>query len=315
MSGGKRSFDRHPACQATSLEINVGQVSRLTNENLFSRSLIFEHNLVLREMSQSIFWYNGKLIQGNKIELPIDEPGLIYGATVFTTIRIYHQSLNHPLTNWDAHSARLMNSIESFGWQLPDWNRLRQGAEELLLDFPVLRIVIFPDGREWISARYLPARLSQRQTEGIIAWLAETPECRRSLPNYKTGNYLGGWLALQKAQQLGAKEAILINDKGNWLETSTGNLWGWKNGSWYTPPIDGGILPGVARSQIINWLTQNSASVQEITWDWEFVKDLHAIAYTNCVIQVIPIHTILTQHETLFYPPNHQSFAELRSLF
>ncbi|HBS72510.1 MAG TPA: 4-amino-4-deoxychorismate lyase, partial [Cyanobacteria bacterium UBA11153] len=98
-----------------------------------------------------MFWYNGQIIKENTINLLIDEPGLIYGATVFTTLRIYHQSLNHPLTNWDAHCARLLNSLQTFEWELPDWNRIRQGAEELLLHFPVLRIVIFPDGREWIT--------------------------------------------------------------------------------------------------------------------------------------------------------------------
>ncbi|HBB31944.1 MAG TPA: 4-amino-4-deoxychorismate lyase [Cyanobacteria bacterium UBA8803] len=266
-------------------------------------------------MVQAFFWYNGTLIQGNRIDLAIDDPGLLYGATVFTTLRIYHESLDHPLTSWNAHCARLLHSLQAFGWQLPEWERLRQGAKTLLASFPVLRIVIFPDGREWITGRPLPEDLRERQQQGVTAWLADGLEFRRSLPTYKTGNYLGGWLALQKAQLLGAKEAILVDDRGNWLETATGNLWGWQDGCWWTPPVAAGILPGVMRSQLIGWLTQKGLTVQEVTWDRELVKGFEAIAYSNSVMQVIPIHTLLNPQQLLRYPLLTSPLEQLRSLF
>ena len=53
---------------------------------------------------------------------------------------------------------------------------------------------------------------------------------------------------------MGAKEAILVDESGNWLETSTGNLWGWHDGIWYTPHLDNRILPGIVRSHLLNWL-------------------------------------------------------------
>lgn len=266
-------------------------------------------------MSPSCFWYKGQLIEGNHIELAIDDPGLIYGATVFTTLRVYQQSLAHPLTAWEAHCLRLRHSLQAFGWQFPDWERVRQGTETLLEFFPVLRIVIFPDGREWITGRFLPADLRKLQQQGVIAWVAQEANYRRSLPTYKTGNYLGGWLALQKAQQLGAKDAILIDDRGNWLETSTGNLWAWKDGSWWTPPVAAGLLPGVVRSQLLEWLQQQGATVREVAWDREFVKDAEAIAYTNSVIEVIPIHTVLNSQQPLEYPSLSTNWEPLRSLF
>ena len=262
-----------------------------------------------------MFWYNGQLIQGNSLELAIDDPGLIYGATVFTTLRVYHQSLEHPLTNWRGHCARLWGSLQAFGWQLPEQKLLQQGAEALLPSFPVLRITIFPDGREWITGRYLPADLTQRQQRGITAWLADTPPLLRSLPAHKTGNYLTAWLALQQAQQREAQEAILVDATGNWVETSTGNLWGWQDGCWWTPPLVAGILPGTTRSQLINWLKKQGLVVQEAAWDQERLLALEAIAYTNSVVEVIPIHTVLTQHQPLNYDSSHYSLGQLRSLF
>ena len=239
-----------------------------------------------------MYWLAGELINKDSVELSINEPGLLYGATVFTTMRVYENSLSHPASNWLAHCDRLKTSLQSFGWQQPDWQRLERGAELLLSSFPVLRIAVFPDGREFIIGRDLPSDLSDRQTKGITAWVATDSLYRRDLAAHKTGNYLGAYLALQKARQLEAKEAILIDKEGNWLETSTGNLWGWYDGCWYTPALEVGILPGIGRSQLLKQLHDKNIPVKENTWTPEFVRKLQAIAYSNCVVEVVPIHTI-----------------------
>lgn len=245
-----------------------------------------------------MFWYDGEAKEQDNLELNINEPGLLYGATVFTTMRVYDSSLTHPLTNYPAHCDRLRQSIQAFGWQQPNWQRLQQGAELLLASFAVLRIVVFPNGREWIIGRDLPTDLNQRQQQGITAWVAEDNLYQRDLAAHKTGNYLGAYLARQKAQQMGAQEAILIDRSGNWLETSTGNLWGWHDRCWYTPALSEGILPGIARTQLLTWLRQNQIAVRENIWTPEFVKSLTAIAYSNCVVEIIPIHNIVTSSGT-----------------
>jgi 4-amino-4-deoxychorismate lyase len=128
---------------------------------------------------------------------------------------------------------------------------VRQGAEHLLKDYPVLRITCLPDGRELVTGRSLPPDLETMQTQGVAAWVARGEMYRRSQPAYKTGNYLGAWLALQAAQGQGAREAILLDAQGQWLETSTGNLWGWANSHWHTPGLGAGLLSGIVRSHLI----------------------------------------------------------------
>ncbi|MEM7555074.1 MAG: aminotransferase class IV [Cyanobacteria bacterium P01_A01_bin.84] len=251
------------------------------------------------------------------MELNINEPGLLYGATIFTTLRVYEKSLNHPLTNWKAHCDRLKFSLQKFGWSLPDWEVLRQGAELIIKRDPtlrILRITIFPDGREWITVRLLPTDLSHRQHHGVDVYVAST-ELSRSLPTHKTGNYLSPWLAKNAAQKFAAQEAILVNTEGNWLETSTGNLWGWGNNSWWTPPLDAGILPGVMRNQLINWLKQNHYQVYEFPWTNQLVQDLEAIAYSNSVVEIVPIREVIQGKQKLQYEPSHPSFSQLRRLF
>lgn len=266
-------------------------------------------------MIQQFFWYNGELIQGSTLEMAIDDPGLLYGATVFTTLRVYGESLDEHLTAWQAHCDRLQTTLSTFAWNQPNWQKVRQGAETLIQFFPVLRIAVFPDGREWITGRFLPKDLTERQQLGITAWVADAPEFQRALPHHKTGNYLPAWMALRKATALGASEAILVDAAGNWLETSTGNLWGWRDNQWWTPPLESEILPGVMRSQLIDWLFRHNRSVGEVIWDAQWVQGLEAIAYSNSVITVVPIRDVLHQNHHLTYNPFHPALEELRSLF
>jgi 4-amino-4-deoxychorismate lyase len=241
-----------------------------------------------------MYWYCGKSIESQTIKLDISDPGLLYGATVFTTLR------SDALDIYELHCDRLRLSIEDLGWIHPNCEQVRAGVEQLMPVFPVLRITIFPDGRELITGRELPSNLATWQTEGVTVIIADR-KFTRSLPQYKTGNYLAPWLALQQARNQNIQEAILINDRGDWLETTTGNLWGYRNGCWYTPPLIAGILPGIARSQIINLLQRENKSVVEIDWDPEWVKELDSIGYSNSVIHLLPISTVLTPVGKLEY--------------
>lgn len=233
-------------------------------------------------------WYNGQLLTADTIALSQTDPGLLYGATVFTTLRVYGQHLDQ----WQAHCQRLNYSLKAFHWQPPNWQQVRKGATLLAQSYPVIRITLFPDGREWITGRKLPPDLKQRQEEGITAWVANNSTFSRHLPEHKTGNYLGSWLALQTAKEKGAQEAILVDENGNWLETSTGNLWGWKAGSWWTPVVNQ-ALAGIARSRLLAFFRQQNIEVRQTVWTPEFVSTLEGLGYSNCVVQVIPIHTVI----------------------
>lgn len=253
------------------------------------------------------------------LTIAVDDPGLLYGATVFTTLRIYENSLNHELTNWSKHVYRLRNALKVFGWQEANWKYVRQGAEILLTDFPILRLTIFPDGREWITGRNLPENLAQKQTQGITASLI-TPSMYRSLPQYKTGNYLACWLAKTNICDGDSQEGIFLDTAGNWLETTTGNLWGWKDGCWWTPILDesildGNILPGVARSHILNKLRNLDQPVYQELWTPELVSSFDAIAYSNCVVEIVPIHTVLHNSVKLKYNPQHPCLEQLKRFF
>lgn len=270
-------------------------------------------NCFINREVKSIFWYNGKFIDSQTIELDINNPGLLYGATVFTTLRVY-DSLDNPLTQWQAHLARIKTSLNYFNWQQPNWDSIRKGAELMKQHFPVLRITVFPDGKEWITGRMLAPDLPQKQKHGIIASIVQ--DYYRSLPGYKTGNYLAPILAkTDAAQNHNSQEAIFIDDGGNWLETATGNLWGWKDNCWWTPPLSAGILPGIAREYIRTNLIEQNQIVREDPWNFELVKSFETLAYSNCVVELVPIYTVVIDTSALTYGAQHPSLIKLQALF
>jgi 4-amino-4-deoxychorismate lyase len=215
------------------------------------------------------------------------------------------------LTNWHNHVSRLKNSLKIFGWEQANWKQVRAGAEVMLNYFPILRITIFPDGREWITGRNLPPDLLTKQTQGITASLIET-SMYRSLPQQKTGNYLAGWLAKTNISKSDSQEGIFQDAANNWLETTTGNLWGWKDGHWWTPPLDGSILAGIMRSHILNNLQNRNQVVSEEPWTKELASSFDAIAYSNCVVEIVPIHTVTSSMSKLTYDAQHPCLQQLR---
>jgi 4-amino-4-deoxychorismate lyase len=261
-----------------------------------------------------MYWYNGKLIESETLELSINDPGLLYGATLFTTLRVYDDCLDNTLTNWHEHCHRLLTSLEFFGWRSPDWSHIRKGAEIIKTQYKILRITIFPDGREWITGRNLAQDLKRKQEDGIRAIVSDE-KLGRSLPLHKTGNYLSPWLGRNIAQLNQCEEAILVSKEGNWLETTTGNLWAWGYQSWWTPPISEGILPGVMRNFLLKRLEVLEYKVIEEPWTPNLVKDFEVVAYSNSIVEIVPIHSVLKEEEVLKYNPYHPKVRQLRGIF
>ena len=257
-------------------------------------------------------WFAGELYEHHSITIAANDPALAYGASVFTTMRVYEKSLEHPLTAWVEHCDRITQSLALFNWPQPDWQRTAKGCQVLLEHYPVLRISILANGRELITGRQLPPNLEQQQQAGVTAWIAKGPEYQRSLPGHKTSNYLPCWLAMQAAQTHGARDAILVTPNDEWLETSTGNLWGYANGRWWTPPLASGLLPGISRTRLLNGLANQA--IDTIPWTLDVAQKFECLAYSNCVVELIPIHTVLLENIKLNYSSTHAGLTALRQM-
>lgn len=87
---------------------------------------------------------------------------------------------------------------------------------------------------------------------------------RRALdPATKSGNYLNNVLALAEAKDRGATDCLMLNGDGNVTEASTSNVFARIDGTWRTPPLDAGILAGVTRALLLDFLPACGERVAE----------------------------------------------------
>ncbi len=74
----------------------------------------------------------------------------------------------------------------------------------------------------------------------------------------------GGWEAAeQRARAAGADEVLTLRADGTVGETSRGNLFAQVGDRFVTPPADGTLLPGVARTVLLHRLRRIGAAVDE----------------------------------------------------
>jgi branched-subunit amino acid aminotransferase/4-amino-4-deoxychorismate lyase len=83
------------------------------------------------------------------------------------------------------------------------------------------------------------------------------------LSNYKTKNGLLYVLAAISGKEKGLDDMLIMNDKGQILESSHSNLFVVSNGVLYTPSLADGCLAGTMRMQVINLALKNGLKVYE----------------------------------------------------
>jgi branched-chain amino acid aminotransferase len=85
------------------------------------------------------------------------------------------------------------------------------------------------------------------------------------------------------SQQRGLDDCLLQNERGNIIESSSGNLFIVSNGVLYTPSLSDGCLGGVMRAQIINVALSNGIKVYECSLNPQNLLAADELFFTNAV--------------------------------
>jgi para-aminobenzoate synthetase/4-amino-4-deoxychorismate lyase len=207
-------------------------------------------------------WIDGRFVGG-------DVAVAALGPAPFETMAAVGATL--PL--WDLHLARLTAAAARLHIAPTPPPDLRAAAGELLSRSGdgVLRLQVAPTatGASWSLAsrsrgqpltavRLLPC-VVRRAPDQPPADIKATP--RRFYDDL-----------LAEAQVAGADDGIAIGDDGALLETAIANLWLRLDAVWVTPPLDGRVLPGIARALLLDRAKAAGIAVAERRVD---LADLH----------------------------------------
>lgn len=207
-------------------------------------------------------WLNGKILPLATARIDPTDRGLLLGDGLFETMA----AKDGTVPDLTRHYARLAAGAALLRLAVPiSAADLAAAISELLtenaLTTTVLRLTLT---RGLGSRGLLPP--SQPQAPTILLTAAHLPPpggavrlitsaIRRDetspLSAVKSLNYLPGVLARLEAVEQGADDAVLLNHAGHVAEASAATLFAYLNGTWVTPSVHDGALPGICRARLL----------------------------------------------------------------
>jgi len=153
----------------------------------------------------------------------------------------------------DAHMARLESSAAYFGFPVA-MSDVRAEIEDILKALPAegarrVRLLLDRTGRtSLLAAPYLPPGADVPLD---IGFAGETVDRANPFLYHKTTARRRYIAALEKAAGQGLYDLIFTNEEGEVTEGARSNIVIERDGRLLTPPVASGLLPGVARSELI----------------------------------------------------------------
>jgi branched-chain amino acid aminotransferase len=203
-------------------------------------------------------WVNGRLVDEHEPAIMATDHGLTVGDGVFESMKIVRGA---PFA-LDRHLTRLRLSAEGISLELPDDAWLRAGIHD------AIEAAGPSAGRLRVTVTSGPGPLgSGRGTTGPTTLIHVGPTTvwstfarvitmdwprneRTPLAGVKIISYAENALALARARERHADEALFANTQGNLCEGSGSNVFVAVDGVLYTPPLSAGCLAGVTRELV-----------------------------------------------------------------
>ncbi len=237
---------------------------------------------------------NGVLIPSTQAVLPVTNTELVYGFGVYENIRVTH---GHPLFLCD-HSERLLYSAQVVGlkhaYSVKSINEhvfvlLKQLAPDAInIKMLLIGGKTSNDATLWIMplAPLFPDKRLYR--DGALAM---TVAYERYLPQAKTLNMLGSYLAFRQAKSLGAYDALLLNRNGSVTEGTRTNFFAVGDRTIFHAPRSD-ILEGVTMKYVLQTAKSLGFSIEEKFLNLEEIQQMDGAFLTSTSSKIMPITRI-----------------------
>jgi branched-chain amino acid aminotransferase len=258
-------------------------------------------------------WLDGGLVDWNDAQIHVLSHGLHYGYAIFEGIRCHRTDRGSAVFRLEEHIDRLLNSAKVYRMRMPyDRTALTQGCIDLIRanETPeaYLRPIAFSGyGEMGLDPTKSPVRVaigmwewgaylgSDNADRGVRATVSSWVRIdSRSLPPQAkcAANYANSALAKMEAASGGYDEAILLNSAGMVAEGPGENIFRVKKGVVSTPPASSGILRGITRDSIIQFVADEGIVFQRTDFTREELFTSDELFYVGTAAGVTPIREV-----------------------
>ncbi|MEW2049983.1 aminodeoxychorismate lyase [Streptomyces sp. NPDC005476] len=206
-------------------------------------------------------WLDGGLKDSETARVSVFDHGLTVGDGIFETVKTV-DGTTFALTR---HLDRLTRSARGLGLPDPDHDEVRRACAAVVEADPVplgrLRITYTgghgplgsdrgDQGPTLVVALGATARRADSTAVITVPW---TRNERGALTGLKTTSYAENVVALARAHQHDATEALFANTVGQLCEGTGSNVFVVLDGEIHTPPLASGCLAGITRELTVEW--------------------------------------------------------------
>jgi branched-chain amino acid aminotransferase len=111
-------------------------------------------------------------------------------------------------------------------------------------------------------------------------------------PAIKSSNLLNNILAVREAQARGCDEPLLLNQEGYLAEGASTNLFIVVEGTFLTPPLSAGILPGITRAVVLELLAGLGLPCHEKPLHLDTLLGADEAFMTSTTREVVPVRQV-----------------------
>jgi len=253
--------------------------------------------------------------------LAAGQVGLLSGWGVFSTIRV----IDGVLFAFEHHWARMSKDALALGLALPPDPAAVHRDLLTLVDAnqafnATMRVVVVRNtGGIWEGPAGGRAIDLIALTAPVKEWGGGVRLCYTPRARYAAGEFAGAkilaWGAnltwLERAQQRGFDETILLNEHGEVAECTSANIFVANGSEVWTPPLTSGCLPGVTRELLLHQISVPGFRVCERALEPAHLESAGEVFITSTTRNLLPVVAI----EGRAIPHSGPACAALQSSF
>ena len=240
-------------------------------------------------------WVDGGLRETADATVSVFDHGLTVGDGVFETLKAVHGTAFATTR----HLRRLARSARGLGLPEPGLDEVAAACAAVLAANPApfgrLRITytggISPLGSDRGDAGptlvVALAESTPRPDTTAVVTVPWTRNEKGALAGLKTTSYGENVVALSRAHEHGASEALLANTRGRLCEGTGSNVFVVVGGRLLTPPLESGCLAGITRALVVDW-----AGAEEADLPFDVLTEADEVFLTSSLRDVQAVHRI-----------------------
>ncbi|MGW1033268.1 aminotransferase class IV [Streptomyces antibioticus] len=206
-------------------------------------------------------WLDGRLQDAESARVSVFDHGLTVGDGIFETVKAVG-GRTFALTR---HLDRMARSARGLGLPEPDLDEVRHACAAVVEANPVplgrLRITYTGGhgplgsdrGDRGATLVVALGESTRRADSTAVVTVPWTRNERGALTGLKTTSYAENVVALARAHEHGATEALFPNTAGLLCEGTGSNVFVVLDGEIHTPPLASGCLAGITRELTVEW--------------------------------------------------------------